>query len=89
MSHADFWGLKGNNGITGLDGDDIIVSGYIRGDTADRRPARFSSVSRWVVHSTALGDPFDLALILSGNRKGCYVVRRDKKSKKANRSLAL
>ena len=76
MDHTDFWALKKSNGINGLDGDNIIVSGYIKGNTSFRRPARFNLVRRWGVHGTSLGEPFDLALILSDNRKGCYVLFR-------------
>lgn len=89
LSHADFWGLKGSNGISGLDGDDIIVWGYIKGDTSFQRPPRFNVVSRWVVHTTTLGDPFDLALILSDNSQGCYTVRKKKGDRKPRRALAL
>jgi hypothetical protein len=75
IEYADFWALKMRNEKEGFDGDDIIVSGFIKRDTAFRRPARFHRVVRWLVNSTSLEAPFDLALKLSGNRQGCYLVK--------------
>lgn len=72
VAHADFWGLKEKNGEGGVDGNDIIVSGYIIGDSSLHRPARFNLVRRWLINRTSLGDPFRLVVKLSGNRQGCY-----------------
>jgi hypothetical protein len=54
MLRADFWGLKGINGAAaGLDGDVLIVSGYIKRDTYNRISPRFNLVKRWLVHRTS------------------------------------
>lgn len=75
MQKADFWGLKKENGVHGLDGDDIKVWGFEKGDTAFNRPAKFNYVERWLIAKSSLDDPFHLLLKLSGNKKGCIWVQ--------------
>ena len=72
MDRSDFWDLSRIGGDQGLDGDDIVVWGYIKGDTSINRPARVHVVSRWLVHGTPLGQPFDMVVMLSENRDGCF-----------------
>jgi len=70
LNEADFWGLKKENGVTGFDGDDITVIGY------KKRPYwrnnQINYVHRWSVTNTALREPYNLILKLSGIKKGCY-----------------
>jgi hypothetical protein len=71
LSIADFWGLKKDNGVRGLDGNSLTVTGYLKGDSTNNRPAQFNYVYRWVYERTSLKEPFNLILKLSGNKSGC------------------
>lgn len=75
IQKADFWGLKKENGLHGLDGDDIKVWGFEKGDTAYNRQIKFNYVERWLTTKSSLADPFHLLLKLSGNKKGCIWVQ--------------
>ncbi|OQP59424.1 hypothetical protein A3860_37850 [Niastella vici] len=72
MDEADFWGLKSNNGVMGLDGSDLVTTGFKRHRTYDRKP-KFNCVYRW--GPSTLSIPFHFVLKLSGNTQGCVVVR--------------
>jgi hypothetical protein len=73
ISKADFWGLKKENGVYGFDGDNIYVTGYIKGDGSFSGPAKFNYIHRWVTFATGIGEPFKLILKLSGNKQGCLI----------------
>ena len=68
---ADFWGLKKDNDYHGLDGDEMTVIGFIRGNTLYKSSNKFHYVNRWLVARSTLSLPFNLILKLSGNKKGC------------------
>jgi hypothetical protein len=70
IDKSDFWGLKQQNGIHGLDGSTLITMGFIKAkNTFDTRP-QYNYVYRW--ENTTLRDPFNLILKLSGNKQGCF-----------------
>lgn len=71
LSIADFWGLKKDNGVRGLDGNSLTVTGYIKGDSMYNRPAQFNYVYRWVYERTSLKGPFNLILKFSENKDWC------------------
>lgn len=72
MDKADFWGLKSENGVRGLDGSDLVTTGFKDHGGYDGKP-KFNYVYRWG-YST-LSAPFNFVLKLSGNTQGCRVVR--------------
>jgi hypothetical protein len=74
IQNADFWGLKWDNGLHGVDGDNIKVWGFENGDTAFERPTKAHYVERWSVHRSTLSDPFNLLLKFTGNKQGCFWV---------------
>ena len=71
INTADFWGLKKENGLHGLDGDNITVIGYHNVHSSFDRRAKFNYVNRWSLAGTTLAEPFNLVLKLSGNKQGC------------------
>jgi hypothetical protein len=71
LSFADFWGLKKDNGVHGLDGTSLTVTGYKKGDSMYNVPAQFTYVYRWGHEWTSLNDPFKLIHKFSGNKNGC------------------
>ncbi|OQP50881.1 hypothetical protein A4H97_03385 [Niastella yeongjuensis] len=73
LSTSDFWGLKKDNGVHGVDGSSLTVTGYKNRDSVYNRPAKFHYVYRW--SQNVLRDPFHLILKLSGNQKGCLWVK--------------
>lgn len=74
IDKADFWGLKRENGIHGLDGDNITAIGYQKGYSSFDRSPKFNYVNRWSLGRTTLAGPFTLVLKLSGNKQGCIVI---------------
>lgn len=72
LMQADIWGLKRENGISGVDGSTITFTAFENIPNTSR-PARQCYVERWV-YST-LSDAFDYTLKLSGNTKGCYWIK--------------
>jgi hypothetical protein len=71
LQMADFWALSCTNNYHGVDGNTIAVLGYRRADRNEHGAPRLHRVERWLVGSTWLSDPFDLALRLSGERQNC------------------
>jgi hypothetical protein len=49
LKDADLWGLKFDNGVHGVDGSSLTVSGYIAPETTKyyHHPARYTNVYRW------------------------------------------
>lgn len=70
IEKADFWGLKRENGVQVLDGDNLRVIGYLDGRSTYSGKTKFNYVSRQTSYST-LKETFKLALNLSGIKKGC------------------
>ena len=75
LDNADFWGLKEDNGVHGLDGSTLQIDGYIKGDSNYLRSSKSHSISRWSPGPTAIFNPFTLVLKFSGNRQGCLWVQ--------------
>lgn len=69
--NGDIWGLKRENGIHGMDGSNLTFIGYQSGKKY-QRPDKIIYGERWVYSS--LKEAFEYALIVSGNRKGCYSI---------------
>ncbi len=70
LDKYDFWGLKRENGVHGLDGSSLTVIGYKKRDTLYRRETKTNFIYRW--GGTTLGEPFHLVLKISGNKQGCF-----------------
>lgn len=70
MADADFWGLKSDNGVDGVDGTTLTVTGFIKANPRFNSPSKFSYVDRWC--NTTLLDPFGLILKLSKSKTGCF-----------------
>ena len=71
---SDIWGLKTENGEKeSTDGSFLIFSAFISDTTKHHYKDNFCIVYRKDFNS--LRDPLTLALKLSGNTKGCYVIR--------------
>lgn len=75
MFETDFWGLRKDNEIRGLDGDNMVVYGY-KQVAAYPGEYRFNTVTRWGSTNPALEKALDLLLLLSENKQGCYIVQR-------------
>lgn len=72
LNECDFWGLKKDNGVHGVDGSTLTVTGFRQRDSLFNSPAKFNYVYRWSPYG--LSGPFQLILKLSGNKKGCFWV---------------
>lgn len=70
--YGDIWGLKRENGIHGNDGTTLTVIGYQSGKPWNT-PDKISYANRWSYSS--LSGALEFALVLSGNKKGCYWVQ--------------
>lgn len=68
MEDADFWGLKSHNGRRGLDGSDLVTTGFTKDYVYDSKP-KFNYVYRW--GNSTLSVPFSFVLKLSGNKQWC------------------
>lgn len=73
MEKADFWGLRSNNGVMGLDGSTLVVMGFTKGYRTYEGKPKFNYVYRWG-YST-LSEPLIFVLKLSGNTQGCLTVK--------------
>lgn len=72
LMQADIWGLKRDNGISGLDGSTMTFTAFENIPNTSR-PPRQCFVERWS-YST-LKEPFDYIVKLSGNTKGCFWIQ--------------
>lgn len=72
LVQADFWGLKKDNGVHGLDGNSLTVTGYKKSGYSPGD--QFNYVYRWLWQDYSISAPFNLVLKLSGNKKGCVWV---------------
>lgn len=74
MGKTDFWGLKTDNGIHGLDGDMLIVVGYSRRSLYFDQAPKFNAVSRWGGSNLGLLDVYYFLLSSTGEKPGvpCY-----------------
>ena len=70
MDRADIWGLKVRNGISGMDGSSLSVTGYQKPVNAFE--GRYTKISRWAAEKTALGGSFKYVLDLSGINVPCF-----------------
>ena len=70
IDRADFWGLKVRNGISGMDGSSLAVTGYQRPINAFQ--GRYNRISRWAAEKSALGESFKLVLEMSGIKVPCF-----------------
>jgi len=69
IDKSDFWGLKRDNGVHGVDGSSLTVIGYKKGKNhTDTDKINF--VSRW--EEATLREPLNLILKISGNKQGCF-----------------
>jgi hypothetical protein len=75
IDQGDFWGLKADNDLRGVDGSTWNFTGYKRGKT-ENIPSKYHFVHRW--GRTSLIDAFQLATLLAANRSGCFTLRRVK-----------
>lgn len=75
IKYADFWALKSRNDVYGADGRTLEVEGYLNEKTKVSQPPKYHAISRWLGARMAIIDAFDVALRMSGNKEGCYVVR--------------
>ena len=73
LMFADIWGLKRENGITGLDGSTMTFIGYQTDTTISYIPTKQCYINRWVF--STMREPFDYLLKLSKNKKGCYWIQ--------------
>ncbi len=71
LDYSDFWGLKQQNGVSGLDGNGVTILGYIQGDKSINKLDKLHSVYRFWVEGTDLFNPFKEILKLSGKNLGC------------------
>ncbi len=69
LENADIWGLKRENGRSGVDGSTLTFMAY-ENDANERNNPRHCYIDRWVYSS--LDETFVYVLKISGNRKGCY-----------------
>jgi len=67
MEYADFWGMKKDNGIHGVDGSSLLVYGYKKANPQYEEPARSHSIYRWSSNTMAIYSPLSVLLELSGN----------------------
>lgn len=74
IKRTDFWALSPTNNISGLDGDDIIITGYRRSEDGWKGP-HTHQVYRWLVASTCLDIPYSLAIELAGGYKDLYDIK--------------
>lgn len=74
MNKTDFWGLKTDNGIHGLDGDLLTVVGFSRRNLYFDQAPKFNAVSRWGGSNLGLLDVFFFLLSSTGEKSGvpCY-----------------
>jgi hypothetical protein len=75
IKYADFWALKDQNGIQGLDGDNLEVEGYLNEASKVPRPPKYHRIYRWIGSPMAISDAFHVTLRLSGNKEGCLVIK--------------
>ncbi len=68
---ADFWGLKTDNGIHGVDGDVLEVYGFKQGTNPDWNPDKTNFISRWTPAYNSILDSFVILLKYSKTKKGC------------------
>lgn len=75
LTKNDFWGRRKYNGAHGIDGSELTVIGYKKGDSTHW--SLYNHVYRWMIgDEETLMKSFHLALKLSGNRQGCIGVIR-------------
>jgi hypothetical protein len=72
LNGADFWGLKEENGNSGIDGSNLWVYGYTK--ESNWEPARYQYVHRWSPIS-GIRDCFEWLLKLSKCKTGCLTIR--------------
>jgi len=73
LDRDDFWGLKRDNNIHGVDGSTLIVIGYVKGGVRHIKGMKYQYVYRW--SSSVLKDAFELVTKLSSNTQGCLQIR--------------
>jgi hypothetical protein len=59
---ADFWGLKEENGIHGLDGSALAIYAFIKGDNTIWHPRKTKTVNRWTPDKLPIYFSYDLLL---------------------------
>jgi|GEM_PF-2978803 len=71
LQSADFWGLKFDNDIHGLDGSILIASGYIAPYSTPyvHHPARYTNVYRWCGNSLPIGSAYSLVEKFSAEKE--------------------
>ncbi len=60
LSSADFWGLKDDNGIHGVDGSDLTIYAFIKGDNSNWHPRKTQKVTRWSPYNLPINDCYEL-----------------------------
>lgn len=79
LDKVDFWGLKKENGVSGVDGSELIVAGYADANTHRNSTATYNWIHRW--SSPAFSDLIQLVAELSENKQGCFWVSKSNKRK--------
>jgi hypothetical protein len=74
LKQADIWGLKRENGISGLDGSKITFTGFENYPNRDL-PSRHFYIERW--GSSTLNDAFNYTILMSGNTKGYFYIKQN------------
>jgi hypothetical protein len=67
LQYADFWGLRGENGQSGIDGTSLYIDGYKRGQNGFED--KLHRVYRWFLGNlgkSAIGDSYKLVYHISG-----------------------
>jgi len=64
LRYADFWGLRGENGQTGLDGTILFVDGFLKGQ--DGNNDKLHRIYRWSPSGSSIWDTYKYVYRLSG-----------------------
>jgi hypothetical protein len=73
IEHADFWGLREDNGRHGMDGSSLTVTGYERPINAFE--GRYKKIYRWAAEEMTIGILFKKILDLSNTKVDCFHYR--------------
>ena len=60
LSSADFWGLKEDNGVHGVDGSTLTIYAFIKGDNTYWHPRKTQTVSRWSPYNLPINGSYVL-----------------------------
>lgn len=70
LDFADFWGLKEENGVTGLDGSSLNIFGFRKSWIP--QDIEYKEIRRWSPEKTAIGQAFKYILDLSDIEVECF-----------------